>query len=104
VEYGRDVQSNAAAIFLAAWSPALAQGTDAHVMLEPQNLNWGRAPPFIPPGAEAVVLYGDPGKGGLFALRLKLPKGHRIPPHTHSSWGQAPGRLRDPPTHPRRKP
>ena len=29
------------------------------------------------------MLYGDPGKEGLFALRLKLPKGYQIPPHTH---------------------
>ena len=29
------------------------------------------------------MLYGDPGKEGLFALRLKLPKGYHIPPHTH---------------------
>jgi quercetin dioxygenase-like cupin family protein len=30
------------------------------------------------------VLFGDPSKEGLFALRLKLPKGYRVPPHTHS--------------------
>jgi quercetin dioxygenase-like cupin family protein len=29
------------------------------------------------------VLYGDPSKEGLFALRLKLPKGYRLAPHTH---------------------
>jgi quercetin dioxygenase-like cupin family protein len=29
------------------------------------------------------VLYGDPAKDGLFAMRLKLPKGYQIPPHTH---------------------
>jgi quercetin dioxygenase-like cupin family protein len=29
------------------------------------------------------VLYGDPSKEGLFAIRLKLPKGYRVPPHTH---------------------
>ena len=26
---------------------------------------------------------GDPSKEGLYALRLKVPKGYRIPPHTH---------------------
>ena len=44
---------------------------------------WGPAPPSLPPGAQAAVLYGDPGKEGLFALRLKVPKGYHIPPHTH---------------------
>src|SRR5262249_58555138 len=30
-----------------------------------------------------AAVYGDPGKDGLFVLRLKLPKGYAIPPHTH---------------------
>jgi quercetin dioxygenase-like cupin family protein len=29
------------------------------------------------------VLLGDPSKEGLYVLRLKVPKGYRIPPHTH---------------------
>jgi quercetin dioxygenase-like cupin family protein len=29
------------------------------------------------------VLYGDPGKDGMFAFRLKVPKDYQIPPHTH---------------------
>lgn len=40
-------------------------------------------PPSIPPGAEAVVLYGDPAQEGLFALRLRLPMGYAIAPHSH---------------------
>jgi quercetin dioxygenase-like cupin family protein len=43
----------------------------------------GAGPAALPPGAESVVLYGDPSKEGLFALRLKLPEGYHIPPHTH---------------------
>ena len=31
-----------------------------------------------------MVLYGDPSKEGLFAMRIKVPKGYHIPPHTHS--------------------
>lgn len=54
-----------------------------HVVLAPQELRWGPAPPALPPGAQAVILYGDPAKEGLFALRLKLPDGYVIPPHTH---------------------
>ena len=34
-------------------------------------------------GAEFAVLFGDPSKEGLFAMRLKLPKGYEIPPHSH---------------------
>jgi quercetin dioxygenase-like cupin family protein len=60
-----------------------ATQTMDHTIVSPQDLKWGKAPPSIPPGAEAATLYGDPGKEGMFAFRLKLPKGYRIPPHTH---------------------
>ena len=30
-----------------------------------------------------AVLYGDPSKDGPFAMRLKMPKGYAIPPHSH---------------------
>ncbi len=43
----------------------------------------GTSTPGLPPGAEAVVLYGDPAKQGLFAMRLKVPDGYRVAPHTH---------------------
>jgi quercetin dioxygenase-like cupin family protein len=64
-------------------SLALAQGTEGHTMLSPQEIKWAAAPPSIPPGAEAAVLYGDPSKDGMFAMRLKFPKGYKIAPHTH---------------------
>jgi quercetin dioxygenase-like cupin family protein len=66
-----------------AMSAASAQGTDGHQMLSPQEIKWAAAPPSIPPGAEAAVLYGDPSKDGLFAMRLKFPKDYKIAPHTH---------------------
>src|SRR5262249_35805497 len=34
-------------------------------------------------GGRSERTLGDPGKDGLFVLRLKLPKGYAIPPHTH---------------------
>jgi quercetin dioxygenase-like cupin family protein len=61
---------------------ASAQTMD-HSIVSPQDIKWGKAPASIPPGAESAVLYGDPNKEGMFAFRLKLPKGYRIPPHTH---------------------
>lgn len=60
---------------------ALAQ--TAHAIVGPNEVKWSPGPPSIPPGAQAAVLYGDPGKEGLFVLRLKLPKGYRLAPHTH---------------------
>ncbi len=68
---------------LMAWAgPASAQSME-HTILGPQDVKWTKAPTSLPPGAEASVLYGDAGKEGLFVLRLKLPKGYAIPPHTH---------------------
>jgi quercetin dioxygenase-like cupin family protein len=57
--------------------------TDEHKLTTPQDLKWGPAPPSVPQGAQATVLYGDPSKDGLFAFRLKVPKDYHIPPHTH---------------------
>ena len=62
-------------------SATLAQ--DAHTMVTPDEIQWGAAPAVLPPGAQAAVLFGDPTKEGLFALRLKLPAGYAIPPHMH---------------------
>ena len=65
-------------------STATAQSSHAHKIVTPQEVKWGPAPAELPAGAQAAVLLGDPGKEGLFVLRLKLPKGYRVPPHTHS--------------------
>jgi quercetin dioxygenase-like cupin family protein len=62
---------------------ALAQATHAHTIVGPNEVKWSPGPPSIPPGAQTAVLYGNPGKEGLFVLRIKLPKGYRLAPHTH---------------------
>ena len=64
-------------------STAPAETMDGHTIVSPQDIKWGPAPAVLPPGAEAAVLFGDPSKEGLFALRLKLPEGYSVPPHTH---------------------
>lgn len=74
------------ALLALAGSVVTAQAQPAsgdHVMLAPQDVRWGPAPPSLPPGAQAAILYGDPAKEGLFALRLRLPDGYAIPPHSH---------------------
>jgi quercetin dioxygenase-like cupin family protein len=64
-------------------SAALAETIGVHKVFLPHDVKWGATPPSLPAGAEAAVLYGDPTKEGMFALRIKAPKGYRIPPHTH---------------------
>ena len=64
-------------------SAASADTMDGHTIIAPQEIEWGPAPPVLPPGAEVAVLFGDPSKEGLFAMRLKLPEGYSVPPHMH---------------------
>ena len=47
------------------------------------GITWGPAPAVLPPGAQIAVLEGDPTATGTFTIRLKLPNGYKIPPHTH---------------------
>src|SRR5262245_36958807 len=60
-----------------------AETMAGHTSVSPEDIKWGPAPAMLPSGAEAAVLFGDPSKEGLFVLRLRFPKGYRVPPHTH---------------------
>ena len=44
---------------------------------------WNDAPPSMPKGTKIAVLEGSPQKPGLFTIRLKVPAGATIAPHTH---------------------
>ena len=66
-----------AALF--AGQPAYAQNA-----FTPDQVKFGPAPPFLPPGAQLAVLEGDPmASTGDFTIRLKMPDGYKIAPHTH---------------------
>jgi uncharacterized RmlC-like cupin family protein len=59
--------------------PAYAQNA-----FTPDQVNWGPAPPFVPAGAQLAVLEGNPmASSGDFTIRLKMPDGYKIAPHTH---------------------
>jgi len=50
----------------------------------PDQITWGEGPPALPRGAQAAILYGDPAaKSGAFTVRLKMPDGYKVMPHTH---------------------
>ena len=56
------------------------------VVVRPDAIKWGPAPPGLPPGSQLVVLVGDPSKADVpYVLRAKLPDGYKVPPHWHSS-------------------
>src|SRR5437764_15079009 len=47
------------------------------------EIKWVEGPPSLPKGALVALLEGDPTKEGPFVIRVKLPDGYRVPPHTH---------------------
>jgi hypothetical protein len=54
-----------------------------HKIFAPNEVKWSPGPASLPKGVEMAVLFGDPTKAGLFAMRLKMSKGYHIPPHSH---------------------
>jgi len=65
-----------------AVAPAFAQSM--HVLVPADKVQWGPAPPALPPGAEISVLEGNPAAKGPITLRLRLPANYNIPAHWHS--------------------
>jgi mannose-6-phosphate isomerase-like protein (cupin superfamily) len=69
------------AISLAAFAayPASAQNA-----FTPDQVKFGPVPPFLPAGAQLAVLEGDPmASSGDYTIRLKMPDGYKVAPHTH---------------------
>ena len=69
-------------------SVAVAQGAPSQVaahavVVLPDQVTWGPAPPVLPAGAKAAVLEGDPKQVGPFTMRVSFPDGYRVPPHFH---------------------
>jgi quercetin dioxygenase-like cupin family protein len=68
-------------LFLAL--PLLLAGSVAQAKAKPADLKWGPAPDALPSGAEMAVVSGDPGKKGMFVVRLKMPADYAVPAHWH---------------------
>jgi hypothetical protein len=49
------------------------------------NMTWSPGPKTLPAGTEIMVLSGDPGKAGVYTMRIKFPAGHKVMPHWHTS-------------------
>jgi quercetin dioxygenase-like cupin family protein len=60
-----------------------APSTSALIRFNAAEIAWRDAPPGLPAGAKTAVLEGDPRKPAIFTMRLKLPAGARLNPHTH---------------------
>ena len=51
--------------------------------IQVQDVAWKDGPPTLPAGTKAALHEGDPKQPGLFTMRLKVPAGSAIAPHTH---------------------
>ncbi len=49
----------------------------------PADIKWKDGPASLRKGAKLAVLEGDPSKEGPFVMRVMLPDGYRLSPHTH---------------------
>jgi quercetin dioxygenase-like cupin family protein len=69
---------------LAPAQQARAVPSNHETMLKPTEMKWGPASAKLPPGAQMAVLDGAPAKPGApFTIRVKVPDGYSVPPHTH---------------------
>ena len=62
--------------------PICASAQDHHTTMQADDLRWS-APAAYAKGAQLAVVRGDPTKEGMYVVRLKVPAGFKIAPHTH---------------------
>jgi quercetin dioxygenase-like cupin family protein len=72
----------AAGTWGAASAAPSADAAGGHLMVMPDELEWGPVG-SLPPGATAVVLEGDPSTAEDFTMRIRFPANYDIPLHTH---------------------
>lgn len=74
----------AAIVLVLFTTGAFAQSSTPQNAFTPDQVKFGPPPPSLPPGAELAVLEGNPmGDSGDYTVRIKMPAGYRIAPHTH---------------------
>src|SRR5436305_15308270 len=61
-----------------------------HQFIVADDIKWVAAPPSLPPGAQVAILEVNPAKPGPFTMRMKLPAGYKVPPHTHPAIEHVP--------------
>ena len=69
--------------FLFAFTPARSDNDKISEIVNPTDIKWQDGPATLAKGAKVAVLEGDPSKEGPFVMRIKLPDGFRVMPHTH---------------------
>lgn len=69
--------------FIAPPANSVPPDAPAAIQISPGDVVWKDGPPSLPPGTQAAILEGSPGKEGIVTMRLRVPKGWRLPSHTH---------------------
>ena len=69
---------------LAAQTRPTPAPTSQVIVAHAAALAWAPGPPSLPPGAEFVLLEGNPAEAVPLTFRLRFPANYRIPPHWHS--------------------
>lgn len=62
---------------------SLGANAPTHVLTNASEVKWGEPPPVFEKAAKFAVMAGDPGKPGIYVVRLKMPAGYKIAPHWH---------------------
>lgn len=70
-------------IALALAAPTHPGDAKNHEVVLPDAIHWQGGPASLPKGAKMALLEGDPSMEGEFVMRVKMPDGFRIMPHTH---------------------
>lgn len=55
----------------------------ATIQVDAAKIVWKAGPPTLPKGSKVAVLEGDPKQPGIFTMRLRIPAGSKVMPHTH---------------------
>jgi|SRR5579872_2489067 len=63
--------------------PALLFASPSAVSAKSAQMKWMAGPPGLPAGSTFAVVSGDPGKEGMFKVRVKMPANYVVAPHHH---------------------
>lgn len=67
---------------------AMAQSNNTEVVaLTPEEMKWDTGGLALR-GISQTILVGDPAKPGPYTVRLKVPAGYKLAPHTHPDFRQ----------------
>jgi mannose-6-phosphate isomerase-like protein (cupin superfamily) len=84
--FGGHYETNVSCYYSHPGCAARGAAVSGSKCLYPDQVKYGPAPPFFPVGAQIAVLEGDPmASSGDFTIRLKMPDGYKVAPHTHPS-------------------